>query len=142
MQDNFFFRDPIVQKRMLDILFIYSKLNPDLGYRQGMHELLAPILWVVDSDAMDTTIMPKQKNRQDDKFMGLVLDREYVEHDSFSLFCAVMQTAKMFYEPGDKSGTSALNSRCAVIQESLGLVDPDLADHLQVIGILPQVFLM
>ena len=143
MQDNFFFRDPVVQGRMLDILFIYSKLNPDLGYRQGMHELLAPILWVVDSDAIDADLMPtKQKQRPEDQFMTLVLDKECVEHDAFSLFCALMQTAKLFYEAGGRSGTSPLMSQCATIHESLSTVDPELADHLQVIGILPQVYLM
>ena len=36
-----------------DILFIFCKLNPDVSYRQGMHELLAPVLWVIERDAID-----------------------------------------------------------------------------------------
>lgn len=48
-----FFRQDSTQLMMCNILFVYCKLNPDLSYRQGMHELLAPILWVVDQDAVD-----------------------------------------------------------------------------------------
>ena len=35
---------------MLDILFFYAKEHPDLTYRQGMHELLAPILFVLHAE--------------------------------------------------------------------------------------------
>ena len=38
---------------MEDILFCYVKENPDLGYRQGMHELLAPILFVMNAEMRD-----------------------------------------------------------------------------------------
>lgn len=33
---------------MSRILFIYSKLNPNVGYVQGMNEILAPIFFVVN----------------------------------------------------------------------------------------------
>ena len=45
-----FFRDPATQKMLTDILFVWSKENKDLSYRQGMHELLALILFVVNAD--------------------------------------------------------------------------------------------
>ncbi len=38
-----FFRESHVKKDLFKILYIWSKLNPDTGYRQGMHEILAPI---------------------------------------------------------------------------------------------------
>jgi hypothetical protein len=85
-----YFESPEVQQRMVDMLFYYSKMNPDVGYRQvqhprpradcraqrftapylatnrpvmcpfvsqifccaqGMHELLAAILLLVDRDS-------------------------------------------------------------------------------------------
>lgn len=45
-----FFRDPHVQKTMENILFCYARLKPRLCYRQGMHEVLGPILYVLYSD--------------------------------------------------------------------------------------------
>jgi TBC1 domain family member 5 len=142
MQDNYFFREPSTQKQMLDILFIYSKLNPDTGYRQGMHELLAPILWVIECDAIEVL---RDSTVQDDghQLMMTALDHEYIEHDAFSLFCAVMQTAKSFYETGENKDSTPIVSRCRRIQEDvLEMIDPELANHLQVIGVLPQVYLM
>jgi hypothetical protein len=46
-----FFRDEEVLKLMRRVLFLWSKLNPDTSYRQGMHELLAPFVLVFYRDA-------------------------------------------------------------------------------------------
>ena len=145
MQDNFFFREPSTKKKMLDILFIYSKLNPDTGYRQGMHEILAPIIWVVECDALDSASVPTDDQLQNEgvELMRMALTSEYIEHDSFNLFCAVMQTTKSFYEMGQSNDSSPIVARCHRIHEEiLAIIDPELANHLQVVGILPQVYLM
>ncbi|EXJ81259.1 hypothetical protein A1O3_07549 [Capronia epimyces CBS 606.96] len=142
MQDNYFFREPDTQKKLLDILFIYAKLNPDIGYRQGMHELLAPALWVIQQDAVDSKTVPST-SKQDEgiTFMLEVLDAKFVEHDAFSLFCALMQTAKASYEIGDNKESSPIVARSKRIHdEILASVDPELALHLNVIGILPQIY--
>lgn len=145
MQDNFFFREPSTQKKLLDILFIYSKLNPDTGYRQGMHELLAPILWVVDCDAVDPTSPQDCANSEEIENEDLMIDilrPAFVEHDAFNLFCAVMQTSKAFYELGDAK-MSPLVARSRRIQEELlAAVDPELEQHLVSIEILPQIYLV
>ena len=139
MQENSFFQEPSTQKILLDILFIYSKLHPDVGYRQGMHEILAPILWVIHCDAIEPS--PLSNRKPEDSFMSDVLDQDYVEHDAFTLFCAVMQTAKSFYEIGDSTSPIVERSR-RIHDEYLGEVDPELATHLRVIEILPQIFLL
>lgn len=140
---------------MVDVLFIYVKLNPDLGYRQGMHELLAPILWVVDRDAIEPKSVENKKKKKDapshdddDDLMRHLLDASYVEHDSFTLFCAVMHTARTYYEHGEHRSSSGtmdvipIVNRCQYIhQELLSTTDLELADHLHAVEILPQIFL-
>lgn len=149
LQDNHFFREPSTKTKMLDILFIYTKLNPDLGYRQGMHELLAPVLWVVERDAIEKKSL---QNISDDQpcndLMLQLLDETFIEHDAFTLFCTIMQVARVYYEPGEqRSGAgqvdvAAIVSRCQYIHQSLLLVaDEGLAEHLYAIEILPQIFL-
>lgn len=145
LQENLFFREPVTKARMVDILFIYCKLNPDLGYRQGMHELLAPILWVVDRDAVDGKSVDQADG---DSPILQLLDAPYVEHDSFSLFCSVMQNARVYYEHTEqqtKSGqtnTIPIVNRCQHVHHDLLMaVDPELAHHLQALEILPQIFL-
>ena len=153
MPENLYFREPTTQSILLDVLFVFCKLNADTGYRQGMHEILAPILWVVSRDAID----PKGSNRDKeggsdtDYLLGTALDKEYIEHDTFSLFCIVMQNAKSFYEMGsggqESTLTSANNSPIVerskrIHDEYLRRADPELMKHLNAVEVLPQIFLM
>lgn len=129
---------------MVDILFIYCKLNPDLGYRQGMHELLAPILWVVDRDSVDA----KPGSGTEGDLLLQLLDPTYIEHDAFALFCRIMQTARIYYEysqqstAGGQVDTIPIVDRCQHIHNDLLMAaDPELGVHMQALEILPQIFL-
>lgn len=150
MPENVYFRQPDTQRMLLDILFIFCKLNTDVGYRQGMHEVVAPILWVVERDALDSTSFKKQNTGEQDAVMMNVLDQNHIEHDTFTLFGLVMQNAKSFYEQpapngssSNSQGESPMLKRCRRIFEGyLPRVDPGLAVHLKKIDIVPQIFLM
>ena len=127
---------------LLDILFIFCKLNPDLSYRQGMHEILAPILWVVERDAIE--LGESSKTLGEDALIKTIFDAEYLEHDAFAIFGQVMQSAKNFYEQTTTSGREnpmVVRSR-RIFNEMLPLVDSKLAAHLENIDIVPQIFLM
>lgn len=154
MPENQYFREPATQKLLLDILFIFAKLNPDVGYRQGMHEILAPVLWVVERDAIRAdSSSATDESSQDGRGQLLIFDSSYVEHDTFTLFGLIMQNAKTFYEPGE-SGRRPLKPRSTepippivlrsrrIINQLLAQVDPDLAAHLGSIDIGPQIYLM
>lgn len=158
MPEENFFRESKTQQIMLDTLFIYCKLNPDVGYRQGMHELLAPILWVVNKDAIETTSTKSADSFGGDEPQMLnLLDQSFIEHDTFTLYALVMQSAKSFYEMGEpmpqpittmspiqeQHGSAPIVSRSKHIHEHyLARVDPELAAHLTEIEILPQIFIM
>ncbi len=47
-----FFQSEQTQRQMLHILFVWSKLNASTSYRQGMNELLAPLLLLVAAEAI------------------------------------------------------------------------------------------
>ncbi|KAI9698288.1 MAG: hypothetical protein M1820_007558 [Bogoriella megaspora] len=146
MPENLYFRQPTTQNMLVDILFVYSKLNPDVGYRQGMHELLAPVVWVVERDAIDQ----ESPQRGQDRNILAMLDSQYIEHDAFTIFGLIMQSAKAFYEtssavPNDTrpQGETSMVQLCKrVFEDYLPRVDPELASHLGAISILPQVFLL
>ena len=158
MPENTYFRQPETQKMLLDILFVWCKLNPDIGYRQGMHEVLAPIVWVVERDSIDPTAADFKKTELNDDHGELysLLDGQYIEHDAFTLFGLVMQTAKSFYEPASQELHSAKDARKPsaqtespmikrsrfIFQDLLPKVDPELSAHLEKIDIMPQIFLM
>jgi TBC1 domain family protein 5 len=158
MPENTYFRQPETQKMLLDVLFVWCKLNPDVGYRQGMHEVLAPIVWVVERDAIDPNEMESKDTALNDEnqLLQFLLGGQYIEHDAFTLFGLIMQTAKSFYEPGGHEPRSTKDpSKPRVERESpmikrsrfifqnlLPKVDPELSDHLEKIDIMPQIFLM
>lgn len=107
-----------------------------------MHELLAPILWVVYQDSIDiSSVTGSKREGEGVDFMLDVLDSNYVEHDTFSLFCAVMQTAKTFYEVGETRDSSVIVAHSERIHNDLlATIDPDLSIRLQVIGVVPQIY--
>ncbi|KAI9822002.1 MAG: hypothetical protein M1832_003174 [Thelocarpon impressellum] len=156
MPENAYFREAPAQKMLLDILFVFCKLNGDVGYRQGMHELLAPMLWVVGRDAIEPeSAGDVEKSAGDveesDRLLLSMLDAQYVEHDAFTLFSLVMRTAKNFYELEQPTTLPDARSpqRSPIIEQSrrihenyLARIDPELARRLKEIDVLPQVFLI
>ncbi|KAI0552049.1 rab-GTPase-TBC domain-containing protein [Xylaria curta] len=155
LPDEPFYHQPHIQTLITDVLFIYCKLNPDIGgYRQGMHELLAPIVYVVDQDAIDPA--DASSDASNDLRMVEMLDASFIEHDSFTLFSKVMDSAKAFYETSESSGNNIGNAafdmqstRSSIVEKSeyihdvcLYKVDPELSVHLKSIEVLPQVFLI
>jgi len=157
MPEEPYFRQLDTQRMMLDILFIFCKINQDVGYRQGMHEVLAPILWVVEQDAIDYGDASELARPEAQSILGQVLNPSYIEHDAFTLLSLVMRTGKSFYELGEpdrrsspqpyggtpQQGASPIVERSKRIHEDyLARVDPALAKHLTDIEVLPQIFLM
>ncbi|KAK7740558.1 hypothetical protein SLS53_005402 [Cytospora paraplurivora] len=147
LPDEPFYQREATQALILDILFIWVKLNPDLGgYRQGMHELLAPLLYVVDQDAIDRKNVGGAMVGPN---MVEMLDSYFIEHDTFALFSKLMEHTKTFYEVSVDAGSPLLGEQSAIVEKSktihdvvLMRIDPELARHLHAIEILPQIFLI
>jgi TBC1 domain family protein 5 len=89
-----YFRDPEVQSDLTNILFIYSLQNPVLGYRQGMHELLALLYYACDFDSISEEQAARLKSRE----LGDLLSRAWVTADAYTLFLAVMRGVGRWYE--------------------------------------------
>ncbi|KAL9540772.1 hypothetical protein MBANPS3_009497 [Mucor bainieri] len=164
-----FFRENDVQQRLTDILFIYCKLNRDVSYRQGMHELLAPFYWVLATESLDASQLDDQHHTDPaSKVMLQVLDSAFVEHDAYILFDKLMTFGKSWYEfneevpsrrpasssaakpdilsnhipkPTDSARLNPVVMTCHRIHhEYLRTVDPRLYRHLESFGIEPQLY--
>ncbi|KAJ0372012.1 hypothetical protein COL26b_009388 [Colletotrichum chrysophilum] len=156
LPDEPFYHEERIQTMIIDALFVYCKLHPNSGgYRQGMHELFAPIAYVVNQDTLDRESL-SSSGATADETMLTVLDSSYIEHDTFAMFSKIMEKAKAFYEVKDSISRAALASASkdraetsAIVEKSkyihevcLAKVDPELANHLKDIEILPQIFLI
>lgn len=149
-----YFRAPAVQSQLASILFLYAVLHPNIGYRQGMHELLAPIYYAVDFDSLSG-------ESESDDFSDLCA-RKWVAADAWALFDRIMNGAGQWYEWRESpqrqvpavAGLVHLNGQgntephvtpilhaCNRVQrELLKSVDPVLWERLQAEGIEPQMY--
>ncbi|KAK4149887.1 rab-GTPase-TBC domain-containing protein [Chaetomidium leptoderma] len=147
LPDEPFYHEERIQAMILDILFLYCKLNPGVGgYRQGMHELLAPIVWVVAQDAVDLETVATDDPA--DALIFEMLDSSFIEHDAFALFSNIMESASTFYEVEGGTNLEA-QQRNTIVERSkyihevaLIKIDEELANHLRNIEVLPQIFLI
>lgn len=97
---TFFAIGGMAQQWMQRILFVHAKLHPELGYIQGMNEILAPILFAYGTDP-------------DDKWAIKT------EADAFFSFSTILSATKLLYltSPSDptKSGVDMQMARLAML---------------------------
>eukprot|EP01137_Pigoraptor_chileana_P004808 Opistho-2@46964 len=82
---------------MMEVLFCYTKLHPELSYRQGMHELLAPIIQILDCEKIGV--------HDGDEVMRCILSETHIPHDAFSLFSRLMGSTREWFAQGDDTKT-------------------------------------
>lgn len=120
-----FFRHKGTVNALVRILYYYAKLNPLVGYRQGMHELAAAMLYVISGQ--------KPENKEDTGKMKL---SKQEESDSFALFSFIMKNLQPWYIP-----PSAILPKSQAIQEKIiKVVDPQLYKALQEKAVEPQIW--
>jgi len=98
-----FFQTPLVRETLVNILFVYARCHPEIGYRQGMHELLAPLYFVVKSDCttyddivggLDDNLGDEAKSVKEEltgTVHGDIFSAKFCEADTFALFEALME---------------------------------------------------
>ena len=138
-----------MQALLTTILFLHSVSFPQIGYRQGMHELLAPLLLAVDTDSLDST------SDIHDPTLLEFCDRAWIGADAWALFELVMQGVGQWYEWRERPTPGAIVEKQAdakpfvapivvtcnrVQSQFLNQVDPTVAQKLSENGIEPQIY--
>ncbi|RCN37800.1 hypothetical protein ANCCAN_16314 [Ancylostoma caninum] len=161
-----FFQQDHIRRMMCDILLIYAKENSFVSYKQGMHEILAPLMFVLFSDQQsfchcNETGGLKMLSEEDRSILAHVYNPDYLESDSYGMFCEVMLEVAKWYEDNSSAGpspkpsisetgpfmrvqdaapTNHIMRDLVAIGERLHSVDPMLADHLNSLDIPPQLY--
>jgi TBC1 domain family protein 5 len=163
--DHDYFRSHAVQDRMTNLLHVWTKLNGDIGYRQGMHELLGPIVWACEVDSLPTTSSgspphASTSSSSTEDLMYATLDSTYIEHDAWAIFQKVMASAKAWFDSSltipipmspQAGWIDPASQRFQVVQPIIALssriqstllaqVDPDLSSKLNELQIEPQMY--
>ncbi|NP_001336016.1 TBC1 domain family member 5 isoform e [Homo sapiens] len=155
-----FFQQENVRKILTDVLFCYARENEQLLYKQGMHELLAPIVFVLHCDHQ--AFLHASESAQPSEEMKTVLNPEYLEHDAYAVFSQLMETAEPWFStfehdgqkgketlmtpipfarPQDLGPTIAIVTKVNQIQDHLlKKHDIELYMHLNRLEIAPQIY--
>lgn len=87
------------KKQMIEILFVWSKCNPQVGYKQGIHEILGLLYLNMHTESIE---IPTTNTFSGDDLRILNLyDIKYIAHDLFTLFNQFMVQSGIiarFYE--------------------------------------------
>lgn len=159
-----FFQTSDVQQMMVNVLFHYARQHPQISYRQGMHELLAPIIFVLHSDqqaflhALELGFIKELPSNLREDIREL-LNPDFTEHDAFFLFCQVMEAVESWYTwtenytkldqfsfmPFSKTNLLGVHNGlgvklCKINQAMLKTQDPAVFAHLENMEIPLHVF--
>ncbi|KRY78885.1 TBC1 domain family member 5 [Trichinella pseudospiralis] len=152
-----FFTSERIRRIMTELLFIYALQYPHISYKQGMHEILGLIIYAFSFDfeafknAEENGVL-KNMNNEQVLCLKNVFNSEYLEHDVFGLFIALMQIVQPFYfqdEDGrckTRKQLSDIASKCPLmvklqgVTDSLRHVDFPLYNHLQCLDIPVEVY--
>ncbi|CAE6520245.1 unnamed protein product [Rhizoctonia solani] len=141
-----YFRSARAQRMLADILFVYCRAHEGISYRQGMHELLAPVLWALDYDSLDGN------GEDQDADMYDFLSRDFVPADAWAIFSRIMEGVGSWYEwrepkpvatggPPPTPWVAPVNEICSKIGgEYLAACDPALGARMGELGIEPQMY--
>lgn len=154
-----FFQQENVRNILTDVLFCYARENEHLLYKQGMHELLAPMLFILHCDHQ--AFMHASEAAQPSEEMKALLNPDYLEHDAYALFSNLMGSAEPWfstYEHDSRKDKEAMISlpfaRPQDIGPSIAIVtkvnniqdqllkkhDIELYMHLNRLEIAPQIY--
>uniref|UniRef100_A0A3P8XKX3 TBC1 domain family member 5 n=1 Tax=Esox lucius TaxID=8010 RepID=A0A3P8XKX3_ESOLU len=146
-----YFQEEDVRTKLTDILFCYARENEQLLYKQGMHELLAPIVFVLHCDHQ--AFQHASETAHPSEEMLCLLNPTFHEHDvistpsPLSMFCATVQgkeemmTSMPFARPQDSGPSVAIVTKVNRIQDQLVKKhDVELHMHLNRLEIAPQIY--
>lgn len=155
-----YFQQESVRNILTDILFCYARENEHLLYKQGMHELLAPVVFVLYCDHQ--AFLHASEAAHPSEEMKILLNPEYLEHDAYAMFSRLMETAEPWFSsfepevrkekeppvsttpfarPQDMSSSIAIVAKVNHIQDHLlKKQDIELYLHLNRLEIAPQIY--
>uniref|UniRef100_A0A1B6DKW6 Rab-GAP TBC domain-containing protein n=1 Tax=Clastoptera arizonana TaxID=38151 RepID=A0A1B6DKW6_9HEMI len=89
---------------MTNILFCYAREYPTMCYRQGMHEILAPLLFILHCDHQ--ALLHTKELDFVSEIIDEALNERYFEEDSYVMFEKVMAAIQGSYHINDLTPSS------------------------------------
>ena len=165
-QENEIFLLDIVKKKLVTVLYIYAKENPDYGYKQGMNDICGVFLYVLYKDYYLKNGF--EKDEITSIYSVIHSNNVYLEYDLYLAFNKFMskgiadfflyntkkykdnvlgkktleEKIKLSYEDINKCEDSELKKRCYILYyHSFKKVEPDFYNLLYK-DVYPELFLV
>ncbi|KAL7716706.1 Rab GTPase activating protein [Entamoeba marina] len=127
------------------MLYIFARENPNINYQQGLHELISLFYRCIDFD-LSEQVRIKWTNSMSFptsylNVVELLIDRNYIEHDTYVLFEHLMEQLGSVYEikkNDDRRETSAIQLKCDVLFEQINNIDKKYYDVLISHDVIPK----
>jgi hypothetical protein len=151
IEDEYFQTD-YRQEVLSSILMLWCMQHTDTSYRQGMHEIVAPILYALERELEcyseeegESSSSSSSSSSRKASPLGKHITRAAVEANGFWMFSAVMDQIEPFYDPNPrKRGIENVTDMvhfCTVVQDRyLGEIDQELSHFLSVQGVYAQIY--
>lgn len=134
--DEAYFQQKKRREMLLSIILIWSSQHPSISYRQGMHEILGVIIFIVEIEKQEWQKAKERNEIPPNHALRDSFSDKTVEAHTYHLFSRIMDELKPLYDPSAVS--TGVESQpfvvqfCSKIQEHyLGLIDPSLCQHLE-----------
>lgn len=153
-----FFHSVAIRDMMVNILFCYAREFPHVLYKQGMHEILAPLIFVLHSDHQ--AFLHATEIELVDETVKTLLNPAFIEHDAYFMFSQVMDVVEPWYlvreihqprldlmsmqpfaRPQDLQPTNVIIFKLTRIHDHLlKRYDCELFTYLERLEIAPQIY--
>ena len=126
--------------RLTEILQLYALEHPEIGYRQGMHEIASYLMLVIEMDLFDQESQQQQFENND-----LLVD-EFLKHDTYHMLSCIMGSLGRAYDVKMSTTASNIESPMEVMARSILHKIRDIASdgtlyrHLQSLHCPPELY--
>lgn len=100
IEDEYFHRADR-KKILLDILLLWSTRNKHISYRQGMHEIIAPMLYALELELATLESLRSSDSASPSSFRDCISQKSLEAH-GYYMFESIMKQLNVLYDPAPK----------------------------------------
>ncbi|CAK9437399.1 uncharacterized protein LODBEIA_P17770 [Lodderomyces beijingensis] len=75
-----------IRRQLIEILFVWSKCNPEIGYKQGLHEILGLIYWNLYKESINYDVNAATSLTKEEQAIVNLYNKNFLCHDMFVVF--------------------------------------------------------
>jgi TBC1 domain family protein 5 len=142
--DDEYFQTKERRDLLVSTLFLWAARNPSISYRQGMHEIIGPVLFCVEAEYAAFTSADTDVATAHPHVAACFNKKEYIEAHTYWIFERIMAELDVLYNPSPPASQQeqpTIVSFCTKVQEHfLRDLDPELCNHLEECFIQAQLY--